>query len=308
MSLPFEIPTCCELCPRRCGANRAAGQPGVCRGGGALRVARAAPHHWEEPCVSGKNGSGCVFFAGCNLGCVYCQNYDISAGDGGSAVSVERLAEIFHELEDQGVHNLNLVTGTHYAPWIRAALEKARPTVPVVWNTSGYETTDAIDALDGYVRVYLPDLKYFAADRAERYSRAPDYFRTAIAAIRRMTEQVGGVRLDADGMIQSGVIVRHMPLPHGKEDSLALLEALADAIPPDRIRLSLLRQYVPCGRASDYPEINRRLSTYEYRKITERAAELGFEGYTQERDSADSAYTPPFDGTGVASKPRRPAE
>ena len=299
MNQPFEIPSRCTLCPRRCGADRRSGEPGLCGGGGALRVARAAPHFWEEPCVSGKNGSGCVFFAGCSLGCVYCQNYGISVGDGGKTVSVERLAEIFRELEAQGVHNLNLVTGTHYAPWIRAALELARPSVPVVWNTGGYETLEAVDGWAGYVQVYLPDLKYLDPARSARYSAAPDYFTAALAAVRRMTAQTGPVELDENGLIRRGVIVRHMPLPHGKDDSLALLEALARAVPPDRILLSLLRQYVPCGRAADYPEINRRLSSYEYDRVVRRAAELGFRGYTQERDSADSAYTPAFDGTGV---------
>ena len=299
MSQPFAVPSRCTLCPRRCGADRAAGQPGFCRGGASLRVARAAPHYWEEPCVSGKNGSGCVFFAGCNLGCVYCQNYGISAGDGGREISVGRLAEIFRELEAQGVHNLNLVTGTHYAPWIRAALDLARPRLPVVWNTGGYETVEAVDAMEGYVQVWLPDLKYLDPARSARYSRAPDYFEIAIAAVRRMVEQAGPVVLDENGLIQSGVIVRHMPLPHGKDDSIALLEALARAVPPDRIRLSLLRQYVPCGRAEEYPEINRRLSSYEYDRVAARAADLGFDGYTQERGSADSGYTPLFDGTGV---------
>ncbi len=301
-------PVRCALCPRRCGADRTR-SVGLCGAGGQVRVARAAPHFWEEPCISGartaggpaSGGSGCVFFSGCPLGCVYCQNAQISAEHYGAEVSVERLAAVFLELQAAGVHNLNLVSPTQYRPWIKAALDLARPALrlPVVYNTGGYETVASVRALRDNVDVWLPDCKYLDPARSQRYSGAADYFERCAEALRAMYEQTGPVRFDENGLMTRGLLIRHMVLPKGWRDSMALLERLAALLPVSQVRLSLLRQYVPCHRAAEYPEINRRVSTYEYDRVVERAAALGFTGYTQQRDSADSAYTPPFDLEGV---------
>ena len=272
-------------------------------------MARAAPHFWEEPCISGvqpggappSGGSGCVFFSGCPLGCVYCQNAQISAGHFGAEVSVERLAAIFLELQAAGVYNLNLVSPTQYRPWITAALDLARPALrlPVVYNTGGYESVASVRALGRYVDVWLPDCKYLDPARGARYSGAADYFERCAAALQAMYEQTGPVRFDADGLMTRGLLIRHMVLPKGWRDSMALLDRLAALLPVGEVRLSLLRQYVPCHRAGAFPEIDRRVSTYEYEQVVGRAAALGFTGYTQRRDSADAAYTPSFDLEGV---------
>lgn len=293
------IPTHCTLCPRQCGADRTRAQ-GLCGGGPDIRAARAALHLWEEPCISGTRGSGTVFFSGCPLGCVYCQNDKISAGNFGKALTVSELADVFRRLEAAGAHNLNLVTATHYRPWVQQALHLAKPGIPVVWNTGGYETVEAIDALAGDVDVYLTDLKYRSPELSARYSGAPDYFDVSLAAAKRMIEQAGPPVFSPDGLLRRGVIVRHLALPGCVDDSLAVLRAMAQKLPRGRFLVSVMSQYTPTPRTKGLGALSRRISTYEYRKVVNAAVELGLtDGYMQERSSAKEEYTPPFDLEGL---------
>ncbi len=291
----------CRLCPRRCGADRAAGA-GACHMGSAVRVARAAPHYGEEPCVSGERGSGAVFFSGCPLGCVYCQNYALSRGRIGETVSVERLAEIFSALEAKGVHNLNLVTGTPFVPQILEALGIAEPKIPVVWNTSGYETVGTVDALSERVSVFLPDYKYADPALAARYSRAPDYPATARAAIRRMVGHTGAFELDRDGLLRRGVVIRHLVLPGQIENTRSVLRWIADTFAPGTVLVSLMAQYTPCGNLEQFPELRRTLTDEEWDAALAVLAETGLEdGYVQELSASGEEEIPAFDGTGVIS-------
>jgi len=260
-------------------------------------VSRAAPHLWEEPCISGTDGrgSGAGFFAGCNLRCVFCQNYDISALRRGKEISPDRLREIFSELTASGVHNLNLVTGTHFLPAIRAALDP-RPAVPVVWNSGGYESTASLRTLEGLVQVYLPDLKYSQSSLAGRLSAAPDYPDAAAAAIREMFRQTGPYVLDDAGMLVRGVMIRHLVLPGELDNTFGVLDWIAETFRPGDVLVSLMGQYTPNGRGGP----DRRLTPEEYGRACDYMAALGLlEGYTQELTSAEREYTPPFDGTGV---------
>ncbi len=260
-------------------------------------VSRAAPHVWEEPCISGTDGrgSGAVFFAGCNLRCAFCQNYEISALRRGTEISVDRLRAIFAELCARGVHNLNLVTGSHFLPAIREALDPP-PPVPVVWNSGGYESVPALKSLEGRVQVYLPDMKYMDGRLAGELSAAPDYPAVAKAAIREMFRQTGPYVLDGDGMLVRGVLVRHLVLPGYLDNTFDVLDWLAGQFRPGDILVSLMGQYTPNGHGGP----DRRLTAEEYRRASEYMAALGLlDGYTQELDSAESAYTPAFDGTGV---------
>lgn len=291
----------CRLCPRQCGADRAV-SAGICHMGSDIRVARAAPHYGEEPCISGERGSGAVFFAGCPLGCVYCQNYALSRGRVGETVSVERLAAIFSELEAKGVHNLNLVTGTQFAPRILEALAIAKPKIPVVWNTSGYETGETVDALSERVSVFLPDFKYAKAALAARYSRAPDYPDTARAAIRRMVEHTGAFELDEDGLLHRGVLIRHLVLPGQIENTRRALYWLADTFVPGTVLVSLMAQYTPCGHLDKYPELRRTLTPEEWDAALAILDETGLsDGYVQELSASGEEEIPAFDGTGVIS-------
>lgn len=295
------IPTRCTLCPRRCGADRTRA-PGFCGGGSRVKLARAALHFWEEPCISGTRGSGAVFFSGCALQCCYCQNHPISAGNFGKEVTTGRLAEIFLDLQAQGAHNLNLVTAGHYLPWVCEALALARPrlAIPVVYNTGGYETAEAVEALRGMVDVWLADLKYVSPALASEYSGAPDYFDTASAALRAMIAQAGAPVRDADGLLRRGVIVRHLALPGAGADTRAVLRFLAEELPRGSFLLSLMSQYTPFYRAKEHPPLGRRISTYEYRKAVDCAVSLGLtDGYMQEKSSAKEEYTPAFDLEGV---------
>ena len=287
----------CILCPRQCGVNRAE-RTGYCGTGSLPKVARAAKHHWEEPCISGTEGSGTVFFSGCTLGCVFCQNREISRGGIGREVTVEHLADIFKRLEGQGVHNLNLVTPTHFTPQILQALELAKPTVPVVMNCGGYERVETLRQWEGKVQVYLPDLKYFSPELSAKYSAAPDYFAVAAKAILEMHRQQPELVWEGD-LLKRGLIVRHLVLPGCMKDSLELLDFLDNNLPKDSFLLSLMSQYTPNENCKGFPEINRRVTTYEYRKVADRAAELGFSGFAQDRRSAKEEYTPPFDLEGV---------
>jgi putative pyruvate formate lyase activating enzyme len=271
---------------------------GYCGSGSLPKVARAAKHHWEEPCISGTEGSGTVFFSGCTLGCVFCQNREISRGGTGREVTVEHLADIFKRLEGQGVHNLNLVTPMHFTPQILQALELSKPTVPVVMNCGGYERVETLRQWEGKVQVYLPDLKYFSPELSAKYSAAPDYFAVAAKAIMEMHRQRPQLVWEGD-LLKSGLIIRHLVLPGCMKDSLQILDFLDNHLPKDSFLLSLMSQYTPTENCKQFPEINRRVTTYEYRKVADRAAELGFSGFAQDRRSAKEEYTPPFNLEGV---------
>ena len=287
----------CTLCPRLCGVDRRTGT-GYCGSGSLAKVARAAKHHWEEPCISGTAGSGTVFFSGCTLGCVFCQNREISRGGVGKELTAEQLAESFRRLENQGVHNLNLVTPTHFTPQILQALELAKPHIPIVMNCGGYERIETLKQWAGKVDIYLPDLKYFSPELSKKYSAAPDYFAVASKAILEMHRQQPKLVWEGD-LMKKGLIVRHLVLPGCWRDSLALLDFLDKNLPKDSFLLSLMSQYTPTAACAAHPEINRRVTTYEYRKVADRAAELGFSGFAQDRRSAKEEYTPPFDLEGL---------
>lgn len=292
----------CTLCPRECHVDRTAGQRGYCRTTADLVVARAALHMWEEPCLSGKEGSGTVFFSGCAVGCVYCQNRNISKALAGKVITVERLAEIFLELQAQGANNINLVTPSHYVPQIIAALDLARPqglTLPVIYNCGGYEKVETLKLLEGYVDIYLPDFKYMAAEPAVKYSNCRDYFPVAAKAIAEMVRQVKEAAFDERGIMQKGVIVRHLTLPGYLEDSKRIIKYLHETY-GDRIYLSIMNQYTPVVRNTAYPELNRRISQEEYEELVDYAIGLGVEnGFIQEGETALESFIPEFNGEGV---------
>ena len=287
----------CALCPRKCGVLRGETGSGVCRMGADPVVARAAPHYDEEPVISGTRGSGAVFFSGCSLRCRFCQNYEISHGGFGRRISVDELRQIYFSLIDQGVHNINLVNPTHFVEPILASLEGGLP-VPLVWNTGGYERASTLRRLAGRVQVYLPDLKYIWADAAGRYSGAKDYFAFAGPALREMLRQTGPVELGDDGLIRRGVIVRHLILPGRAEESMAILDWIAENMPGAWV--SLMAQYLPMGRVEGVDELERRLTREEYDRVVEHMLALGLEdGFVQELSSSDEKYIPRFDLTGV---------
>ena len=287
----------CTLCPRRCGAERTAeAGGGFCRMPGGLRVARAMLHHWEEPPISGQNGAGTVFFSGCTLGCVYCQNGDISAGGFGKDISTARLREIFQELIAQGAHNIELVTPTHFLPWILPALTPRLP-VPVVYNCGGYERVETLRALEGLVNVYLPDLKYADGALAAELSGAADYFPVACEAIREMFRQVGPYVLE-DGLLTRGVVIRHLVLPGYLDNTRRVLDWIAETFAPGDVLVSLMSQYTPTANMTG--RLARRVTAAEYRAAADYMRNCGItDGFVQERTSAEEAYTPAFDGEGV---------
>lgn len=287
----------CTLCPRMCGVDRSV-SVGYCGSGATVKAARAAKHRWEEPCISGTEGSGTVFFSGCTLGCIFCQNREISRGGVGKELTAEQLAEVFCQLERQGVHNLNLVTPTHFTPQILQALSMAKPSVPIVMNTGGYERVETLRKWEGTVDIYLPDLKYVSTELSGKYSAAPNYFEIASRAILEMHRQQPKLIWEGD-LLKKGLIVRHLVLPGCTQDSLAVLAFLDKHLPKDGFLLSLMSQYTPTPACAAHKEINRRVTTYEYRKVAERAAELGFLGFAQDRRSAKEEYTPPFDLEGL---------
>ncbi len=288
----------CNLCPRRCDAVRTSETgEGYCRAGTAPRIARAALHYWEEPCISGTRGSGTVFFSHCTLGCKYCQNYSISHDGYGKTVTVQRLADIFRELCDQGAHNINLVTGTPYWPAIREALDIYRPPVPVVWNTGGYERPETIRSMKGYVDIFLPDLKHVSPRLSALCAEAPDYFDYASEALKTMCEQAGPPQYDDDGMMLSGVLIRHLILPGCTADSIRVLDFIAEEL-PEGIPVSLMRQYTPVQECT-IPGLQRRITDREYQRVYDHMQMLGLDGFVQEKTSAEREYTPPFDLTGV---------
>ncbi|HWP79007.1 MAG TPA: radical SAM protein [Candidatus Acidoferrum sp.] len=281
----------CTLCPRMCGADRAL-SPGRCGVTSTLRVARAAPHMWEEPCISGEKGSGAVFFSGCSLGCAYCQNRKISRGQAGRAMTVEALAGAFRQLEAEGVHNLNLVTPTHYQPQIIEALRMTRPKIPVVWNTGGYELARRVAELEGLVQVWLPDFKYMDAGLAGRYSAAPDYPDFAKSAIAEMVRQRPQVVFDGDGMMTGGVMVRHLVLPGHTEDSKRIVRYLFETY-GDKIYLSVMNQFTPNVGC---PELSRPVTEKEYDEVVGYALTLGVtKAFIQEGDTVGESFIPEFE-------------
>ena len=295
----------CYVCPHRCGVARPAimsdttGCFGSCGVGLAPIVARAGLHMWEEPVISGTQGSGTVFFSGCNLHCVFCQNYDISCNGFGKEITIERLMEIYHELIAQGAHNINLVTPTHFTEAVLQSLDEPLP-VPVVYNTSGFETQDTLRRLKGKVQIYLPDLKYSDDMAAIKYSNAPYYFRIATEAIKEMYNQVGDYHIDDNGIMTKGVIIRHLIMPGMPDNTKRIIDWVAANFKPGQVMFSLMHQYVPCGRAAEYPEINRKVTDEEYKELESYLLQSTIEdGFVQEGDAACKDFIPCFDGTGV---------
>lgn len=297
-----ELLGSCTLCPRQCKVNRLEGRPGYCGMDSTVRVARAALHMWEEPCISGKKGSGAVFFSGCGLRCCFCQNRDIAIGDCGKEITVERLSEIFLELQEKGAANLNLVTGAHYVPQIVQALEMAKGKgfrLPVVYNSSGYEQVGTLRMLEGYVDVYLPDMKYADGKLAADFSHAEDYPLVAKAAIAEMVRQTGSCEFGEDGYIQKGTIIRHLILPGHTRNSIAVLDYLHRTY-GNKVFISVMNQYTPVWQQEKYPELNRKVTRREYEKVLDAAVELGIEnGYFQEGETAKESFIPAFDYEGV---------
>lgn len=291
----------CRICPRQCGVDRSRGERGTCGETEEIRVARAALHFWEEPCISGERGSGTVFFSGCPLGCVYCQNREIALGRSGKAVSVGRLSEIFLELQDKGAHNINLVTPTHFVPQIVAAFKGASNQglrLPVVYNTGGYERVETLRMLEGVVDIYLPDLKYVDSGLSSRYSHAPDYFEVASKALGEMVRQAGEAQFQGELMMR-GVIVRHLVLPGCAEDSKAVIRYLYGTY-GDRVYLSIMNQFTPMADTGRYPELNRRVTEAEYDEVVDYATRLGVvNGFIQEGETAKESFIPAFDLEGV---------
>ena len=290
----------CTLCPRECKADRTQAV-GFCGMKDKLCAAKAMVHTGEEPCISGKRGSGAIFFTGCTLGCVFCQNREISHGKFGKEITVERLGEIMLELQGKGVHNINLVSATHFLPSVEEAIEqiKDRLKIPVVWNTGGYEKVEAVDRISKFSDIFLQDLKFFSPDISGKYAFASDYFKHAVKATERMVGLVGSPHFDADGILRKGIILRHLVLPSNRRDSIELLRELYKACGSENIVLSLMSQYTPPNHKTPYRELGRKLTDFEYRSVCETALDLGFRGYFQERDSAVSSYTPIFDLAGL---------
>ena len=285
----------CEICPRRCNAERTAEKAGgVCRMPAGLVVARAMLHLWEEPVLSGKNGAGCIFFSGCNLGCVFCQNGQISHGPvSGREVTPQELSGIFFDLIGQGAHNINLVTPTHFVPQVRQALQVKKLPVPVVYNTSGYERVETLRSLEGLVDIYLPDYKYDDPALAKALSRAEDYPQRAQAALAEMVRQVGAPVYDGEGLMTRGVLIRHLILPGHTKNSIACLERIRQLFPG--IPVSLMAQYTPCGELDSFPELGRPITRREQEKVENALFGLGLEGYTQSRKAKGAQYVPDWD-------------
>ena len=294
----------CSLCPRKCHADRTKAF-GICGESDRIRICRASLHMWEEPCISGKSGSGTVFFTGCNLKCIFCQNRDISLSHAGLDVSLDRLVEIFFELKDKGANNINLVTPTHFTPSVAEAIDRAKAEgldIPFIWNSSGYENTETLELLRGRIDIFLPDLKYFSSDLSTRFSGAPDYFEKASAALEKMFSLVGEAVLDQSGVMRSGMIVRHLVLPGHVDDSLKVISYLKSTF-GDSIYVSIMNQYTPMPDASEIKELSRRLTTYEYEKVLSHARDIGISnGFIQNRLSASESFIPAFDYTGVLKK------
>lgn len=295
----------CTLCPRNCHANRKNKNSltGICHEANHLRLARAALHFWEEPCISGKQGSGTIFFSGCTLRCVFCQNHSIADGSVGKEISQQRFVQILLELQQKGANNINLVTPTHFVPLIIDGIQQARSQglhLPIVYNTSGYESIETLQLLDGIVDIYLPDLKYYSSTIAQKYSFAGDYFSVASRALQEMYRQVGDPVFDANGIMQKGMIVRHLVLPGCTNDSKAVIQYLYQTF-HDHIYISIMNQYTPMPTVQTrYPELNRNVTDEEYEEVVDFAIELGVEnGFIQEGETADESFIPAFDYEGI---------
>ena len=293
----------CELCPRMCGVDRSKTR-GSCGMGNKITAAKAMIHYWEEPCISGERGSGAVFFSGCVMKCVYCQNYDISSENKGRELTEERLAEIFLELQEKGAQNIDLVNPTHFVLQILRSIELARRqglSLPIVYNSGGYERVETLRMLEGAVDIYLPDIKYFDEAPARRLSSAPNYFDTAMNATEEMIRQTGTPKFNENGAMTSGVIVRHLVLPDQYKDSIEVIKRVGERF-GDKILFSLMSQYTPFGKvktAAEFSKLNRRITTFEYRKALDAVIDAGLEGFTQEKSSAKEEYTPSFDFEGL---------
>lgn len=295
----------CQLCPRKCAVDRVNGQLGYCGRPAGIYAARAALHFWEEPCISGSRGSGAVFFSGCGLRCVYCQNHEIALGRQGREITPERLSQIFLELQEKGAHNINLVTPTHYIPQILSALKTAKEqglALPIVYNSGGYEEVSSLRLLDGLIDIYLPDLKYRSPELGARFSNAPDYFEKASLALKEMFRQTGRPLFDAEGMMQRGMIVRHLILPGQAGNSKRVLRWLHETFGDD-IYISIMNQYTPMPHLNELPsfqDINRKVTPEEYRRILDFAEAIGIvNGFMQEGDTAKESFIPPFTGEGL---------
>ena len=298
----------CSLCPRNCKVDRTSGEKGFCGFDDRIFAARAALHFWEEPYISGSSGSGAVFFSGCNMKCIFCQNREIAIGKLGSEITVEKLCDIFLKLQEQNANNINLVTGTHYIPQIALALFMAKEkglTIPVVYNTSSYESPEALKLLEGLVDIYLPDLKYYSPEISKAYSSAPDYFDVAIKAIAEMYRQVGEPEFsEKDGqlLMKKGMIVRHLILPGNTKDSKKILRYLHETY-GDKIFISIMNQYTPLSQVSDHPVLGRKVTKEEYDKVVMFAEKIGIEkGFIQEGEAADESFIPPFDFQGILNE------
>ena len=289
----MSYPEKCDLCPRMCGADRIVGT-GVCGCGERVRIAKVMRHMWEEPCISGTRGSAAVFFCGCALGCVYCQNKEISRGAGGEEYTDDALRELFLSLAASDAHSISLVTPSHFAVPVQHALEAASPTLPVVYNIGGYELPETVQKYMNRADVFLTDFKYGTESAARKYSAAPDYPEVASAALREMYSLVGDPVFSDDGILRRGVILRHLVLPGGRRDSVRALELAADAVPPEKMILSLMRQYTPDFAPRDMHELCRRVTSFEYDYVLDAARDMGYSGYMQDADSASAAYTPDF--------------
>lgn len=296
----------CNLCPRQCGADRENGKSGICGVSGKnILAARAALHFWEEPCISGERGSGTVFFSGCPLRCVYCQNYQIAGTEVGMEIGEERLKEIFLELQEKDAHNINLVTPTHYTPEIIRAIRKAKEQglrLPIVYNCSGYEKVETLKMLKGIVNVYLTDFKYMEREAAVRYSKAPDYPEIARAALKEMMNQTGEAKFDENGIMQSGVIVRHLLLPGHVRNARAVVKYVYETY-GDQLYLSLMNQYTPLPQVKkEFPELDRRVTEREYQRLISYALEIGVENaFIQDGNTAKESFIPMFDYEGIRS-------
>ncbi len=298
----FKEMESCTICPRECQVNRNLEELGVCHMTSEVVMARAALHFWEEPGISGTKGSGTVFFSGCAMGCVYCQNHDIAKGLGGKVISITRLSEIFLELQNQGAHNINLVTPSHYVPQIKSALElaiQAGLILPIVFNSSGYEKVETLKSLEGLIQIYLPDFKYLDPILSQRYSHCRDYATWAKPALEEMVRQTGKPDFDDEGILHKGTIVRHLSLPGALADSKDILEYLHETYGDD-IYISIMNQYTPMKTLVGFPEINRRISEDEYDELMMYARFLGIKkAYVQEGESQSESFIPAFDETGL---------
>lgn len=291
----------CRLCPRKCGIDRYE-KSGYCGTGAEILGAKACLHQWEEPCISYKNGAGTVFFSGCGLHCCFCQNNSISSDIKGKSITVNQLGDIFLRLRDSGADSIELVTPTHFAPQIISALDmvKNQLGIPVIWNSGGYELPETIELLNGYIDVYLPDIKYYSPQVSAKYSNAPDYFEYASEAVLKMTEQVGKLTYNSEGGLVRGTIIRHLVLPSHRHDSMKILDWIAENISPENALLSLMSQYTPFEHVPENcPELRRRVTKMEYNSVVRHADELGLKGFMQEKTSASAEYVPDFDFSGL---------